>query len=424
MLKQTRVSFFPLGVVSVAFGFLCGCAGPPPPPHLPHLPEVAMRHVNGSQPIAFQRVVCDVPPGTAVGKYYAGVYRTPRLTFFQRGGVVPDAAFLSKELNGELRDSGFDVVGPQNTLFVDDTALKARFQLGGTILAYTQNVYDQSAGNCTQSSVEVEWQLFDSFAKKVILKHTTAGQSSLPNPAQGPVAQAMRNSLRSLIADSDLALLVAKTSSDITSPKYTNSLVISTFKPALPLSLPEDMDKVIEGVVVIRAGQLVASGTIISSDGYILTAAHAVSGVNEVAVVLKNGLQLTASVERLDPVEDIALIKVPGSGHHALELNLGLPAASGSDLFAIGAPSGEQLSFSVTKGVVSGYREIAGARLIQTDASLNPGNSGGPFLDKSGKVIGICSWKIVRPGFEGLSFGVPVDAVAKELGIVFSKQPQ
>ena len=179
-----------------------------------------------------------------------------------------------------------------------------------------------------------------------------------------------------------------------------------------------------QGVVVLKAGRTRSSGFIVSSDGYILTAAHAVSGLKEISVTLRSGVQLDATVVRLDELQDLALLKVAGNGHHWLERKLGGSTPVGNELYAIGAPGSEELSFSVTKGIVSGYRqrETDKADFIQTDASLNPGNSGGPMLDQSGRVIGIVDWKVMRPGFEGLSFGVPMEVVARRLGIEWTNR--
>jgi S1-C subfamily serine protease len=142
-----------------------------------------------------------------------------------------------------------------------------------------------------------------------------------------------------------------------------------------------------------------------------------VSDVKEVVVKFRSGLTFIAEVLRLDTAQDIALVKIPGSGHHCLSLAIGQPAAIGSDVFAIGAPAGEELAFSVSKGVVSAYREKDGSQYIQTDASLNPGNSGGPLIGRGGLIEGIVSWKIGLTGYEGLAFGVPPSVVAQRLGI-------
>jgi S1-C subfamily serine protease len=154
------------------------------------------------------------------------------------------------------------------------------------------------------------------------------------------------------------------------------------------LQLPKDMDTVSRGVLMIRSGNTIGSGAVISADGYALTAAHVVSGLEEVIAVFKSGLELSALVVRIDEAQDIALIRLPGKGHSCIRIEPDSLPTLGEDVYAIGAPTGEDLSFSVTKGVVSGLREWDGFSYIQTDASLNPGNSGGPLLNRRGRIIG------------------------------------
>ncbi len=420
MIKNALISLFRPLVAAVAV-VICGCAGCATKSSKQDdvaVPAPQLKHIDGSQPVSFQNMLCDVPVGTEVGKLYSGPFKTVLSKYTALGnGAIPDAPYIVKYINADLRDSGFTVVGGQNTLFAEDTLGKARYQLGGKLLSWTRNLYDARAGNRTDATAEVEWQLYDSFTRKIVFKELSSGKAQWTGIAPGVVAQAIRYSLRNLIADSDFISVLSKTNSPMSSPTFTNTLTISTVQPEHALSLPQDMDKVLDGVVVIRAGMVIGTGVIVSADGYTLTAAHVVSGVKEVQVVLKGGLQLIATVERVDPLDDVALIRIPGAGHHAVELNLGDKPAVGADLFVVGTPGSEQLASTVTKGIVSGYREIDGVKFIQTDASLSPGNSGGPFIDKSGKVVGICSRKVVRPGFEGLSFGVPMDGIAKDLGI-------
>jgi S1-C subfamily serine protease len=411
-------------LVIAAAGLICGCAGTAPTPAVeikqPELPPI---HVNGSEPISFAKVIIKMELGQEVGKVYSGPFKIPRATFTWNGQVLVGDMGYRTQANEELEDCGFNVVGGEPTLFNENADIKARFQLGGTILRADLNAYDKEAGNYAVGNVIVEWQLYDSFIKKVILDTETAGSWRQTGNSTGVVQRAFRNALHALIAMGTLPKLVATNNAPVAEMPTANSLSITPQSTKVALSLPEDMEKAMDGVVVIRAGQITASGAIVSPNGYILTAAHAVSGVNEVGVVLKNGLELTASVVRIDTIQDVALIKIPGEGHHALGLNFGDAAKIGSELYAIGAPAGEKLSSSVTHGVVSGYREIGGQKFIQTDASISPGNSGGPLLDKSGKVIGVVSWKIARPGFEGLSFGVAVDTLTKSLGIDWTQAP-
>ena len=86
-------------------------------------------------------------------------------------------------------------------------------------------------------------------------------------------------------------------------------------------------------------------------------------------------------------------------------------------MFAIGAPVDDRLSGSVSRGIVSGYPELEGKRLLQTDAAVNPGNSGGPILSETGEVLGVVSSKYFGVGVEGLGFAVPTETAAQVLGL-------
>ena len=404
--------------------FFAGCTGMTPLQKEDYSHVVVPRHVNGSQPIAFRRVILDIPAGKLIGSHHAGLLRGSVRTYSweRTGGIVGSESFNIQAAE-ELRSSGFDVLGEGNKVFDEDDSYKARYQLGATIKDLAFNTYDPMAGDFSEASVQVEWLLQDAFSRQIIFTYTNSGYGKEKGVNPGVLPRAFRDALMKMIATSRMPDLVAKGATPLNpAPTYSESINVTVARPAQPRSLPDDMEKVLQGVVVIRAGEVTGSGVVVSSDGYILTAAHVVSGTKEVAVRFKSGLQLNASVVRIDPEQDIALIRIPGTGHQAVELNLDAPDKVGSELYAVGAPLGEELAFTVTKGVISGYREREGdkARFIQTDASLNPGNSGGPLLDKSGKVVGIVSYKIVLPGFEGLAFGVPVDVIARRLGIVWN----
>ncbi len=146
------------------------------------------------------------------------------------------------------------------------------------------------------------------------------------------------------------------------------------------------------------SGTATGSGFVISSEGYIVTNAHVVEGASSVKVKVGDGDTKTARVVGEDTSADIALLKVdPGSQTlHALTLADSDNLHVGDATYAIGSPYG--LERTLTTGVVSALgRQISAPNgfsiddVIQTDAALNPGNSGGPLLDSSGRVIGVNS---------------------------------
>ncbi len=154
------------------------------------------------------------------------------------------------------------------------------------------------------------------------------------------------------------------------------------------------------------------SGFIVSPDGIVLTNAHVVDGADTVVVTLTDKREFTAKVLGKDKTTDIAVLKIDAKDLPVVAI--GDPAGTrvGEWVVAIGAPFG--LDNTVTAGIVSAKgRSLPGdsaVPFIQTDAAVNPGNSGGPLFNLKGEVIGINSQIFSRSGgFQGLAFAIPID---------------
>jgi len=154
------------------------------------------------------------------------------------------------------------------------------------------------------------------------------------------------------------------------------------------------------------------SGFVISADGYILTNAHVVDGADEITVRLIDKREFKAKVIGADKRTDVALIKIEASGLPVVKLGDPNKLKVGEWVLAIGSPFG--FDNTVTAGIVSGKaRSLPQENLvpfIQTDAAVNPGNSGGPLFNMRGEVVGINSQIYSRTGgYMGLSFAIPID---------------
>jgi serine protease Do len=158
------------------------------------------------------------------------------------------------------------------------------------------------------------------------------------------------------------------------------------------------------------------SGFIVGADGLILTNAHVVRDAEDVTVRLSDRREFGAKVLGVDPATDVAVLKIEASGLPTVVIGDSKQVQVGDRVLAIGSPFGFEQT--ATQGIVSAKgRSLPGdsyVPFIQTDAAVNPGNSGGPLFDGGGRVIGINSQIYSRNGgFQGLAFAIPIDVALK-----------
>ena len=161
------------------------------------------------------------------------------------------------------------------------------------------------------------------------------------------------------------------------------------------------------------------SGVIITSDGYIATCAHVVDGAKNLTVTLNDDTTYEAKVIGSDARNDIAIIKIEAENLVPATLGDSSMLTVGEDVIAIGNPLGE-LRGTATSGIISAVKrtitvEDNEMELIQTDAAISPGNSGGGLFNASGKLIGIVNAKVSSSDAEGLGFAIPINSVYKEI---------
>jgi putative serine protease PepD len=171
-------------------------------------------------------------------------------------------------------------------------------------------------------------------------------------------------------------------------------------------------------VVVVRTAKgSLGTGVIATTAGAVLTANHVIADGSAITILFADGTQSAATVASADPTTDIAELTPATLPQPIVPATIGGAAVVGSEAVAIGNPLG--LTYSVSSGVVSGLNRTATTDsgkftgLIQFDASVNPGSSGGPLIDAKGDVIGIVI-SIAEPGgidaFAGIAFAVPIGA--------------
>lgn len=155
------------------------------------------------------------------------------------------------------------------------------------------------------------------------------------------------------------------------------------------------------------------SGIIMSEDGYIITNAHVVEGATSYEVVLTDGQSYQAQLVGADRNSDLAVLKVSATGLAYAEFGNSDQAQVGERVCVIGNPGGLRFQNSLTVGYISALKRTISTGgysidCLQTDAAVNPGNSGGPLINAYGQVIGITSAKIALTDYEGICFAIPI----------------
>ena len=224
------------------------------------------------------------------------------------------------------------------------------------------------------------------------------------------------------LTDTDYPDLTYAAESSADAVVYVKVTVKTTQEYDLPpmfryfFGLPESQDYEQQGS---------GSGVIIRPDGYIVTNNHVVQGATKIEVTLNNNKSYEARVIGTDPATDVALIKIDAEGLPIVPFGDSDQLRLGEWVLAIGSPLGEQLKGTITAGIVSAKGrslpnytgEFKIESFIQTDAAVNPGNSGGALVNKKGELVGINTAIVSQTrAYTGYSFAVPSNIVRKIVG--------
>jgi S1-C subfamily serine protease len=189
--------------------------------------------------------------------------------------------------------------------------------------------------------------------------------------------------------------------------------------------------EVVDSVVAVKSiGQFrgrefvvgTGSGVIVDTDGTIVTNAHVVEAADSIVVVLANGTEYSGTILEVDVENDLAAIDIDASGLNSVELGSTEDIAVGDGVVAVGYPLGLEGSPSVSTGIVSALDrtleegDVSLTDVIQTDAAITEGSSGGALFDSSGRLIGITTAVGVSSvGIEGIGFAIPIESILTSL---------
>ena len=398
---------------------IAGCASPPQAPAPPPEPQPIAAGKAGSQAVVFQKTLFRIPVGTPLSV----TRNRGRIVSENRwDGTLQESSAFNVAVTDEMKQLGYDVRDASDAVFTPGSTAEARFQIAAIIHGLKvdneiQRVPGSDAIMSSTATMEVEFQLFDTVAREMVVRKHVEGHAVDQGRPGAPMPKAFLSAFRRALADPEFVAPLANGATHATvGGAFAERPLLVTRCTGASLRLPTDLPRAQDAVVVVIVGSSSGTGTVVSNDGYVLTAAHVVGTQSNALLRFKSGLELSAEVVRVDSGRDAALLKVPGQGHTCLRTD-SATVGVGTEIWAIGNPVTEELARSVTRGVASGNRKIQDRTYLQTDAAVNPGNSGGPLLDSTGQLRGIVVVKLEGTGIEGLAFAIPIADAESVLGI-------
>jgi S1-C subfamily serine protease len=373
-----------------------------------------------AKPVQLKRVITKIKRGTVIGSIQAGMLCLPggELTWKGGRGFV-DINELNEVFREEFESANYTVVGDPDSLFDDSSSWQAEYLIGAIITDIEVGLCYQPGGTKGDVYLEVNWQVYSRLDRKVVYKTTTEGSYEVIEPSSHAVMDlyvyAFGMAAQNLLADQKFyALLTGEMEIAAHSPTSFNTLILAK-STQYNRPIEHTINDVRMGVVTVFAGGGHGSGFFIDSDGHMLTSAHVVGGAKFVKIKLVTGREILGEVLRKDQRMDIALVKTGEKNMVPLpinkqELNIGAPVC------AIGSPLSQELSSTVTRGIISAYRSVEGMTFIQSDVNILPGNSGCPLVDQNGNAVGVCV-RGVFAGMAGLNFFVPINHALNALNV-------
>jgi S1-C subfamily serine protease len=389
-----------------------------------------------TKPIMFKKIVAMIPRGKVIGSMQTGTfcsYKGPLCWKSDKANI--SEVELGDILRRQLQINRYTVVGDPDALFEDRSAEKAEFLIAGRIKDVRADMCFPRAGSDDWITakgdvfMEVEWELYSKKTRDVVLRVASQGSASSDGKSQSyqdiffrafdMAAQNMlaQNSFYQQVA-LDKELPQQKAQADVGEIKVKYRTTDDTSQ-VTKLNREQIIATMRGSVVTVFSGAGHGSGFVISDDGYVLTNEHVVGGATFVNVKFVTGKQVTGQIVRVNKARDVALVKLERDLYPSLALGNTGKVNIGEEVFSIGTPLSEDLSQTVTKGIVSSFRVKDDIKYVQSDVNIHPGNSGGPLVSLGKGVIGVCVSGITfGPYTLGLNYFIPIEEAVKSLNIV------
>ncbi len=259
------------------------------------------------------------------------------------------------------------------------------------------------------------------FGGLMLARNNDASQSAaLPQSTAAATAVPAGDSTAVSTGDTDGQLQTYRNTEMTSSGAYTRAQIVEMCAPSV-VGIDVTVDATGYGFGGLSTYEATGSGSgvILTADGYIATCAHVVDSAKSITVTLNDDTSYEATLVGADARNDLAIIKIDAADLTAAVFGDSDMLTVGEDVIAIGNPLGE-LRGTATSGIVSAVSrtltvENTQMTLVQTDAAISPGNSGGGLFDSNGCLIGIVNAKVSDEDAEGLGFAIPVNSVVSEI---------
>jgi S1-C subfamily serine protease len=362
-------------------------------------PVIKVVDPENARPVQFSRIVIDLKRGAQIGTFRQGVgFCSERGTLVYRGGRMHvDDRELSGVFRDELERANYKVVGDPDALFDDPSSWQAEFLIAGLVkridadLCYAYNEFEKVTKTSGVLLMDVDWQVYSRLDRNVVYREQTEGRGEIKELSTSGetdlVLDAFAQATRNLLADRRFYEIVGQGGAPVQRPTSEVGMNLVS-RQLFTQPITANMAAVRNNVVVVYGGGGHGSGFVIDDSGRVLTNEHVVRTAARVGVRFESGDEATATVLATDPRRDVALLRLDRSGTGGLPIRFDQPAV-GDTVYAVGAPLDPAYSATVSKGIISAFRDIEGESWIQSDVNVQHGSSGGPLLDERGNILGI-----------------------------------
>jgi serine protease Do len=444
--RSLRRRALALSVLSVLGLAAAGCAGT----HVEPVAPLASAAAQGENLAAIQldRVVFNLERGQQIGSYRGGAWElcgpglTPTPINWQVGKIEARDEELLDAFYRAMHAMHYNVVGDPDALFgnYSDTRKNIDFLVAGRLDNVTLDVCDGATWQNRRAgkqhgtaAVKVTRQIFSTLDEKVVLETHSEGYAKLEDGiADGEVALILRAftaAARNLGGDPrfhDVLMRKNVSGQEAVAAPLSGWGPVSVL-PAMsvPATAPfngpigANMSRIQASVVTVTTGTGFGSGFFVTPD-MVLTNHHVVLDAVRVKITLINGMEVYAKTLRSDKKRDVALLRIESGTFTPLPLRK-TPVAITEEVYAVGSPLYESLAGTVTRGIVSQIKhDEDGLELIQADANIEHGSSGGPLLDAQGNVVGLSQMGLTDDGdhLVGINFFIPIADALQKLNVV------